>query len=455
MPLVKVSDDFLCSVTREVFTDPVVTSLGNTYERSAIEKHFARGAITCPLTNEPLPDRKLTPNKHLKSQVESFRQSVLSANKFKAAIESGDLKTLETSPFWPMEDYKTVDPLFLAVKSNQLSVLCYLLKEFQVDPVKIQDVDGNSLLHRAGTSSPEMIRYLVWECKLGLEAKNCHGHTPLLQTLSDCVLTSISTDCLFMRIIRELLVAGASPTCNTDTRNVLYPHRFFLDLGKLLVQYGAGVPAVVEQIFADGRSVLYRHWNASLSASRQFEYLLSLIPDEARRVTMVRRIVDSKTLLHMSIRNPDILKLLLAPPYSLSPTSVNEAGFTYLHHWAQADDDLDGSEETLAILLAAGIDIHAKNKAGMTALHCAARSDAVRFHQLMLAGADSSIRDSSGKCAFDSLSDGNLRVIYTRSIQESKKRASESESYIGKKIEVLYPSGSWLPSKIVQVRASR
>ncbi len=439
----------MCAITRELFTDPVVTSLGNTYERSAIEKHFASGAVTCPLTNEPLPDRKLTPNKHLKSQVENFRQNVLSANKFKTAIESGDLKTLETSPFWPMEDYKTVDPLFLAVKSNQLNVLRYLLKEFDTNPAKIIDGDGNSLLHRAGTSSPEMIRYLVGECKIGLEEKNIAGHTPLLQILCNsfsgmiCIPKDTSP---MLSTIRELLVCGASPQCRTDISNVFSVGPFFPELGKLLVQYGAGVSAIVEQVFAHNGTVLHRRWSGSPTESVLFEYFLSLISSKERRVALVRQVMHTgNTLLHMSLRNPEILKLLLAPPYSLSSTLVDKAGLTYLHHWARTDNDPDTSEETLAILLAAGIDIDGKTNAGMTALEYASSTDMVRFHQLMMAGANS---------AFDSLSSNNLRVLYLRSLEtihESKRHANEKAFYIGQKIEVLKPNGVWVSAKIIQV----
>lgn len=54
--------------------DPVIAADGYTYDRSAIEQWLNLGNLTSPLTNNALTDRRLTPNRHLKSQIEAWKQ---------------------------------------------------------------------------------------------------------------------------------------------------------------------------------------------------------------------------------------------------------------------------------------------------------------------------------------------------------------------------------------------
>ncbi|KAA8520777.1 hypothetical protein F0562_014951 [Nyssa sinensis] len=64
---------FYCPITREVMVDPVETSLGHTFERSAIEKWFADGNNLCPLTLTPLDTSILRPNKTLRQSIEEWK----------------------------------------------------------------------------------------------------------------------------------------------------------------------------------------------------------------------------------------------------------------------------------------------------------------------------------------------------------------------------------------------
>ena len=62
-------DDYYCSITCEVMSDPVMAADGYTYERVAIEQWLATGAGTSPKTNELLENEKLLPNKALKALI--------------------------------------------------------------------------------------------------------------------------------------------------------------------------------------------------------------------------------------------------------------------------------------------------------------------------------------------------------------------------------------------------
>ena len=62
-------DDYYCSITCEVMSDPVMAADGYSYERVAIAQWFATGARTSPKTNELLENQKLLPNKALKALI--------------------------------------------------------------------------------------------------------------------------------------------------------------------------------------------------------------------------------------------------------------------------------------------------------------------------------------------------------------------------------------------------
>jgi ubiquitin/uncharacterized protein YegL len=70
-----VNPEFLCPITHAVMTDPVVTSDGQTYERAAIERWFAAGHQTSPLTSSQLESQTLVPNHCLRSMILDLQSS--------------------------------------------------------------------------------------------------------------------------------------------------------------------------------------------------------------------------------------------------------------------------------------------------------------------------------------------------------------------------------------------
>ena len=73
--LQKVPEYFLDPILGRVFVDPVTTEVGNTYERSSIERWLASGKRTDPLTNAVLEDTRLVPNNVLRSQIQAWREA--------------------------------------------------------------------------------------------------------------------------------------------------------------------------------------------------------------------------------------------------------------------------------------------------------------------------------------------------------------------------------------------
>ncbi|XP_075036917.1 WD repeat, SAM and U-box domain-containing protein 1 [Mixophyes fleayi] len=61
-----VPEEFLCPITWEIMRDPVMASDGYSYERKAIENWISTEKRTSPMTNLPLENLLLTPNRTLK-----------------------------------------------------------------------------------------------------------------------------------------------------------------------------------------------------------------------------------------------------------------------------------------------------------------------------------------------------------------------------------------------------
>ncbi|KAM3190394.1 hypothetical protein ACQJBY_068508 [Aegilops geniculata] len=68
-PSLMIPDDFLCPITLEIMTDPVIVASGQTYERRSIQKWLDSGDRTCPKTRQPLAHLSLAPNYALKNLI--------------------------------------------------------------------------------------------------------------------------------------------------------------------------------------------------------------------------------------------------------------------------------------------------------------------------------------------------------------------------------------------------
>ncbi|XP_072118092.1 WD repeat, SAM and U-box domain-containing protein 1 [Mobula birostris] len=69
---VGIPDEFLCPISREVMTDPVIAADGYSYEREAIENWINTKKRTSPMTNIPLESTLITPNRTLKMAIDRW-----------------------------------------------------------------------------------------------------------------------------------------------------------------------------------------------------------------------------------------------------------------------------------------------------------------------------------------------------------------------------------------------
>ncbi|XP_050228616.1 U-box domain-containing protein 15 [Mercurialis annua] len=61
--------EFLCPITLEIMTDPVIIASGQTYERESIQKWFSSNHRTCPKTRRDLDHLSIAPNYALKNLI--------------------------------------------------------------------------------------------------------------------------------------------------------------------------------------------------------------------------------------------------------------------------------------------------------------------------------------------------------------------------------------------------
>ncbi|KAK2365387.1 U-box domain-containing protein [Trifolium repens] len=165
---------FLCPITRDVMVDPVETSSGQTFERSAIEKWFAEGHKLCPMSHITLDTSILRPNKTLKQSIEEWkdRNTVITIASMKEKIQSGDevgvlhcLQTLQGlceqkdqhREWVVLENYIPVLIQFLSeknrdIRNHVLVILCMLMKDNEDAKERIAKVDNaiESIVHSLG-----------------------------------------------------------------------------------------------------------------------------------------------------------------------------------------------------------------------------------------------------------------------------------------------------------------
>ncbi|KAK9748485.1 hypothetical protein RND81_02G060600 [Saponaria officinalis] len=68
-PNTEIPQEFLCPITLEIMTDPVIVATGQTYERESIQKWLDSNHRTCPKTGQTLAHLSLAPNYALKNLI--------------------------------------------------------------------------------------------------------------------------------------------------------------------------------------------------------------------------------------------------------------------------------------------------------------------------------------------------------------------------------------------------
>ncbi len=74
--MLKVNPVFLCPISHEIMSDPVILSGGHTFDRCNIEE-WLKKHDTCPITRTPIADRRLIINQSIKSQILEYKEKLV------------------------------------------------------------------------------------------------------------------------------------------------------------------------------------------------------------------------------------------------------------------------------------------------------------------------------------------------------------------------------------------
>jgi len=66
--------NFVCPLTCEVMTSPVMTKYGHCFEKSALTQWLNRGNDTCPLTRQPLAPSDIISHRSLEQQILGWKK---------------------------------------------------------------------------------------------------------------------------------------------------------------------------------------------------------------------------------------------------------------------------------------------------------------------------------------------------------------------------------------------
>lgn len=110
-------EDFVCPLSKELMSDPVMTRYGHHFERKAILEWLEKGNTYCPITGNPLRVSNLVSNKTLKWKINYW-----------AKKHGQELVEVEDTP-----EMMFGGTLGIAIPERRF--LCLLTKELMEDPV--------------------------------------------------------------------------------------------------------------------------------------------------------------------------------------------------------------------------------------------------------------------------------------------------------------------------------
>ncbi|KAG6549052.1 hypothetical protein Mapa_009495 [Marchantia paleacea] len=71
-----IPSDFLCPISLELMSDPVILSTGHTYDRKSIDEWFSTGKKTCPQSRQEVSSKELIPNLTLRDCIRDWQMTM-------------------------------------------------------------------------------------------------------------------------------------------------------------------------------------------------------------------------------------------------------------------------------------------------------------------------------------------------------------------------------------------
>jgi len=378
MPASKIPDKFLCSITQQIMSDPVVTVDGHVYEREAIEG-WLENKNTSPNTNLPLETKKLIPVHALKHMIREFLEKHQSLHsQGRVYVPKAQKKELHKK-------------MFDAICSDSSQKVLRLLKE-GIDVESCEDDGKTSLIIAVENKRPEIVKLLI-KHKACVGVRSSKNFAPLhvavnkdLREMAEILLDSNA--CINSQGGSSML----TPLCMAVKKN-----------NKDMVQLLLRRKAFVNADQGDGQTPLH-----IASGEGLYDMAKMLIDHKADLEHLTN---NDETPLHLAtaFNKPEVARLLYQSKADISATnhignplhyaiSEKHVGLTkMILEWkvdieAQDRDGdaplalaaMKGFNIAVELLLKAGANIEAKSKEDRTALHHASSQGHAHLVDLLL-----------------------------------------------------------------------
>ncbi|KNA03839.1 hypothetical protein SOVF_205300 [Spinacia oleracea] len=242
IPTIETPQEFLCPITLEIMTDPVIVATGQTYERESIRKWLDSSHRTCPKSGQVLEHISLAPNYALKNLIIQWcEKNKIQVTRKKDESSNRNKTTTTNDPSLP----------------EHKSIIISLIKDLSSTHLEIQR-EAVHKLRLLSKESPEN-RILIAESS---------GIPPLVQLLSNpysktkehavTTLLNLSIDRTNKQLITEY---GAIPTIievlqngNVGSKENAAATLFslsMLDENKVTIGLSDGIPPLVN-LLANG-----------------------------------------------------------------------------------------------------------------------------------------------------------------------------------------------------------
>ncbi|CAL5069599.1 unnamed protein product [Urochloa decumbens] len=213
--------DFLCPLTRQIFSNPVTIETGQTFERHAIVQWLDRGFRTCPVTGQQLLSSSIPDtNRVLKRLIDSWK-SERSKNLVSTSTELGEKLTVTVidKVFDSAGDMS--GKLDKARHVMAIGGIDFLLHRFQEGGDEQQQRVAEHLLFciRAEGSCRNYVAIMIDGSSV---LRLIHSEVPSARTTAVGLLTELI--CLRRRKMLELLLCGLGTESLMQTMDVLLEH---------------------------------------------------------------------------------------------------------------------------------------------------------------------------------------------------------------------------------------
>ncbi|KAK4854221.1 hypothetical protein QYF36_020649 [Acer negundo] len=228
--------EFLCPITLEIMTDPVIVATGQTYERESIQKWIDSGHRTCPKTRQSLVHLSLAPNYALKNLIQQWCEK----NKFRLPKKGDQAASSESST---TEQKDQISLLVGKLSSSKLEVQREAVKKIRM--LSKESPENRILVANSG-GIPPLVQLLSYPDSKIKE----HAVTALLNLSIDETNKKLITKEKAIVPIIEILQSG-SREARENSAAALFSLSM-LDENKVTIGLSDGIPPLVD-LLRDGK----------------------------------------------------------------------------------------------------------------------------------------------------------------------------------------------------------